>query len=118
MILLTATSIAASALKAPEWELDQSEAKKISEAGAALLNFYQVDVPKEQLLWVNLAVALGSAVIPRIALTKMRMTEERSRNVTPQKEPVFHAPVPTGGPAVMPADGAGVVGDVFKAPDL
>lgn len=114
---MTATTVAASALKAPEWELDKTEAKKIAEAGAALANFYQVDLPQEQLLWANFLGALGLAILPRVALTKMRMTEEAARNVTPKPAPSFSAPVSTG-PSVMPAGGAGVTGDIFKPPQL
>jgi len=82
-LLLTAHTVAHAVTKIPELELDQSEAKEVGQAVAAVLKMHNVMLTPEQEAYYNLVEVLGTVYGLRAVTYAVRMQAQKVRGNKP-----------------------------------
>lgn len=105
-VLYAIHATAASALKAPELELDQTEARNLAEAVAEVQRHYNAVIDPKMMAWIGLFGVAGTIYGPRVAAMRIRKgMEKQMRALQPRpvpNPPPTASPEPVRAPAPAP----------------
>lgn len=94
--------------KIPELELDEAEAKKLSDATANLAKHYNIAVSQKTLDWTNFVTALSGVYGPRIFVIASRKRAEKmdpnSKQETARSQPASPEPSTGRSPYELPPE--------------
>lgn len=85
--------MAAAALKTPELQLDDKEAKLLAQSAAEVASHYNVEIDPKVMAWIGFFGVCGSIYGPRIAAMKIRKDMERRearKQANPTPPPMPH----------------------------
>lgn len=100
---MTGHAMLAGIVKAPELELDESEAGQLAVALSTVNAFYHVEVAEKTMAWVSLAMVAGTVYGSRLVAIGARRREERGAT---RARPVNAAPVQPVATPVSPGTAA------------
>jgi hypothetical protein len=98
-LLISGHFMLAGVLDMKELEIDEIEAKRLSEALTKLSEFYPVGMSPKKMAWINLSMALGSIYGPRAVAIAKKVPKKkpaplRVMNTPPAQAAVNETPLP------------------------
>lgn len=94
--------MAAAAIKVPELMLEESEAKKIAEAGAKVASHYNVIASPKTVDWVNFCMVLGMVYGTRLVAVRARLHTEAAAKKPQPRKPSDSVVTPFPGSGILP----------------
>lgn len=86
-LLLSTHFMLAKLLDVPEFELDESEAKRLSDAFKKVAAFYPLGLSPKRLAWAELSIAAGTIYGPRVVTIYKRKPKPSPVRVMPTPQP-------------------------------
>lgn len=91
-LILAVHSGLSAVMHTPEFELDETEAKKLANATDELARFYNVAPSAEVKVWMNFVGAAGAVYAPRFVAIAARKKRERAEAAKPKPSPTVVRP--------------------------
>lgn len=95
-LLFSANTMMAALLSAPDWAIDQNEAKYIADAAKEVAKHYAYTVDPKKMAWANFWAAVGTVYGPRIVVAWKKQPETKVETGPGKTVPIDSKPQPKG----------------------